>query len=118
MFRATLLILSKVHLNVDQIEPVVWNKTAFDRLVLEQKSKEIIKALVTVHVSAKKMGDIISGKGNGLIILLHGSPGVGKTLTAGNYKFHSYPYSDLINTTRRKVRASEMIHDFQLVLSL
>lgn len=74
----------KVLLNVEQIEPVVWNKTAFERLVLDQKSKELIKALVTVHVSAKKMGDIISGKGNGLIILLHGSPGVGKTLTAGN----------------------------------
>lgn len=28
------------------------------------------------------MGDIIAGKGNGLIILLHGSPGTGKTLTA------------------------------------
>ena len=74
----------KVRLNIEQIEPVVWNKIAFERLVLEQKSKELIKALVTVHVSAKKMGDIISGKGNGLIILLHGSPGVGKTLTAGN----------------------------------
>jgi len=57
---------------------------AFERLVLEEKSKELIKALVTVHVSTNKMSDIISGKGAGLIILLHGSPGTGKTLTAGN----------------------------------
>ncbi|KAI8307240.1 hypothetical protein K4K59_011128 [Colletotrichum sp. SAR11_240] len=28
------------------------------------------------------MDDIITGKGNGLIVLLHGSPGTGKTLTA------------------------------------
>ena len=32
---------------------------------------------------AGKREDIISGKGNGLIMLLHGGPGTGKTLTAG-----------------------------------
>jgi len=79
-----ILTLSKVSLNIETIEPVKWNQMAFDRLVLEDKSKELIKALVTVHVSTNKLGDIISGKGTGLIILLHGSPGVGKTLTAGN----------------------------------
>jgi ATP-dependent Lon protease len=72
-------------LNVSQIEPVIWNKKAFDRLVLDPQSKELIKALVSVHLSTNKMGDIITGKGNGLIILLHGSPGVGKTLTAESY---------------------------------
>ena len=82
--RVEILTLSKVSLNIETIEPVKWNQMAFDRLVLEDKSKELIKALVTVHVSTNKMGDIISGKGTGLIILLHGSPGVGKTLTAGN----------------------------------
>ena len=82
--RVEILTLSKVSLNIETIEPVKWNQMAFDRLVLEEKSKELIKALVTVHVSTNKMGDIISGKGTGLIILLHGSPGVGKTLTAGN----------------------------------
>lgn len=79
-----MLTINKVSLNIEQIEPVKWNHLAFERLVLEEKSKELIKALVTVHVSTNKMGDIISGKGTGLIILLHGSPGVGKTLTAGN----------------------------------
>lgn len=72
-----------VRLNVEQIEDVDWNKKAFERLVLEQKSKDLIEALIKVHVSANRMGDIMSGKGNGLIILLHGSPGTGKTLTAG-----------------------------------
>jgi ATP-dependent Lon protease len=52
--------------------------------VLDKKSKDMIKALVSVHVQSdrKKMHDIIRNKGNGLIILLHGSPGTGKTLTA------------------------------------
>lgn len=37
--------------------------------------------------SAGKMDDIIAGKGNGLIILLHGSPGTGKTLTAERFVY-------------------------------
>ena len=70
-----------------------WNKSAFDRLVLPPQTKDVIKALVTVRTSqrgvkhglglAGKREDIISGKGNGLIMLLHGGPGTGKTLTAG-----------------------------------
>ncbi|KAK6822944.1 hypothetical protein PG987_014489 [Apiospora arundinis] len=62
---------------------VDWNKSAFERLVFDKKTKEMIQALVKVHKSRNKtMDDIIKGKGNGLIVLLHGSPGTGKTLTA------------------------------------
>ncbi|KAK8112173.1 P-loop containing nucleoside triphosphate hydrolase protein [Apiospora kogelbergensis] len=71
-------------LNVDGFLPQVdWNKNAFRQLVLDEKIKEMIHALVDVQTSRDKaMDDIIKGKGNGLIILLHGSPGTGKTLTA------------------------------------
>ncbi|KAI2619518.1 hypothetical protein GGS26DRAFT_572533 [Hypomontagnella submonticulosa] len=71
-----------VNLYVENFRKIDWNKKAFDRLVLEDKLKEMIYALVNVQTSAKKMDDIVTGKGNGLIILLHGSPGTGKTLTA------------------------------------
>ncbi|KXH49268.1 hypothetical protein CNYM01_06984 [Colletotrichum nymphaeae SA-01] len=71
-----------VDLYVKNTHEVDWNYKAFDRLVLDFKIKEMIHALVDVQTSAKKMDDIITGKGNGLIILLHGSPGTGKTLTA------------------------------------
>ncbi|KAI8630484.1 P-loop containing nucleoside triphosphate hydrolase protein [Xylariaceae sp. FL1651] len=71
-----------VSLWVDQFHPIHWNKSAFERLVLEQKTKEMIHALVNVQTSTSNMDDIIVGKGNGLIVLLHGSPGTGKTLTA------------------------------------
>ncbi|KAL0777369.1 hypothetical protein CaCOL14_006887, partial [Colletotrichum acutatum] len=71
-----------VNLNVENTHQVDWNHKAFQRLVLDKKTKEMIHALVNVQTSAKKMDDIITGKGNGLIILLHGSPGTGKTLTA------------------------------------
>lgn len=71
-------------LNVDQIHPVVWNQQAFDSLVLDKdrKTKELITALVSKQISADKSTDVIAGKGNGLILLLHGGPGTGKTLTA------------------------------------
>ncbi|KAH0565969.1 hypothetical protein GP486_000637 [Trichoglossum hirsutum] len=66
----------------EYITPISWNKMAFDRLVLKPEAKELIQALVIVHISSKQSADMIEGKGNGLIILLHGPPGTGKTLTA------------------------------------
>ncbi|KAI1127367.1 P-loop containing nucleoside triphosphate hydrolase protein [Nemania abortiva] len=72
-------------LKAEYISDIDWQTEAFDRLVLDQNKKEIIQALVSVHVSTallKEPYDIIEGKGNSLIVLLHGSPGTGKTLTA------------------------------------
>ncbi|KAJ5672667.1 ATPase AAA-type core [Penicillium longicatenatum] len=69
-------------LNVAKIEKVKWNKKAFDQLVLHSTKKEMIEALVKKHSSTNESVDVIEGKGNGLILLLHGGPGTGKTLTA------------------------------------
>ncbi|KAJ5776578.1 uncharacterized protein N7511_001589 [Penicillium nucicola] len=66
----------------DRISDVVWNKEAFKSLALESKSRDLIQALVTNHIEAEYSADLIAGKGNGLILLLHGGPGTGKTLTA------------------------------------
>lgn len=38
--------------------------------------------MVRIHLSSTASPDMIEGKGKGLIILLHGGPGTGKTLTA------------------------------------
>ena len=70
------------NLYAEYIQPVQWNKLAFDRLVLNPDKKLLIKAMVQEHVQINTSADIIEGKGNGLIILLHGGPGTGKTLTA------------------------------------
>jgi len=81
--------------------------TAFDRLVLEKGHRPMIVSLIAQHFRDKKSTtgqreefDIVKGKGNrvtslqvqtdvdagkGLILLLHGAPGVGKTSTAGSY---------------------------------
>lgn len=65
------------------------DKDGYDRLILRPGHKETVKALVEQHFEAreslndKEQVDLVRGKGKGLIILLHGAPGVGKTSTAG-----------------------------------
>ncbi|CAI6089261.1 unnamed protein product [Clonostachys chloroleuca] len=72
-----------LHLFVDYLSPVTWDNDAFPRLVLPPRNKELVEALVNTHSQSKdSFDDIIRGKGKGLIFLLHGPPGVGKTLTA------------------------------------
>ncbi|KAH6954339.1 P-loop containing nucleoside triphosphate hydrolase protein [Fusarium avenaceum] len=70
------------HLQIDLIQKVDWNKQAFRHLVIDQEIKDIIQALVTSKLQTDQTTDLIQGKGNGLIILLHGGPGTGKTFTA------------------------------------
>ncbi|KAM6484613.1 AAA family ATPase [Trichoderma sp. SZMC 28011] len=71
-----------VTLQIDRIREISWNTKAFESLVLEEKTKRLIHALVSNQIEAEKSTDLISGKGNGLVMLLHGAPGTGKTLTA------------------------------------
>lgn len=68
---------------IDKLSPVDWNPNCFEQLVLPAAQKELVKALVATHVQ-ERLGfdDIVKGKGKGLILVLHGNPGVGKTLTA------------------------------------
>ncbi|KAH6860543.1 P-loop containing nucleoside triphosphate hydrolase protein [Alternaria alternata] len=67
---------------VDQITDINWNKQAFKDLVAEPETKELVQALVMKQINARRSTDFVAGKGNGLIMLLHGAPGTGKTFTA------------------------------------
>jgi hypothetical protein len=71
---------------ISGIHEIEWNEGAFQSLVLPEKQKSIVKALVQSHTSEnahrKNIDDVIQGKGRGLVAVLHGTPGVGKTLTA------------------------------------
>ncbi|KAK5271709.1 hypothetical protein LTR96_003536 [Exophiala xenobiotica] len=69
-------------LEVDRISEVNWNVEAFETLVVERKARNLILALVSNQIATERSTDLIAGKGNGLILLLHGGPGTGKTLTA------------------------------------
>lgn len=77
------------------LSPVHFHTAAFDALVLPPARKRLLRALVASHGPAPQQqrrqqqpnsafaaADVLPGKGEGLIILLYGPPGVGKTLTA------------------------------------
>jgi SpoVK/Ycf46/Vps4 family AAA+-type ATPase len=66
--------------HIKNLVDVVYQKDAFDRLVLEPEKKKIIKSLILYK--SDKFKDFIETKGNGLIFLLYGAPGTGKTLSA------------------------------------
>ncbi|KAK0624894.1 P-loop containing nucleoside triphosphate hydrolase protein [Bombardia bombarda] len=68
---------------VDDVAPIKWNTTCFDDLVLDPAVKKTVRALVSSHSQKRdSFDDIVKGKGQGLVCVLHGPPGVGKTLTA------------------------------------
>jgi hypothetical protein len=68
---------------VDQIIPIKFSDNAFQSLVMPDEKKDLILAFVESQVKHKnEFDDIIEGKGRGMIMLLSGPPGVGKTLTA------------------------------------
>ncbi|RGB42226.1 P-loop containing nucleoside triphosphate hydrolase protein [Rhizophagus diaphanus] len=66
-------------LYIDNLNEISFHDDAFEQLVMDPIKKELISSLVT---SKHEGVDLISGKGGGCIFLLHGPPGVGKTLTA------------------------------------
>ena len=102
-------------LHVDGFQEPVFDRSLFDYLVLKDSTKELIKSLTemyvkdsaaqsreegkyytditTVHRRLKPTrtqpmwsADFVQGKGDSLVFLLHGKPGVGRTYTAGRCK--------------------------------
>jgi hypothetical protein len=100
-------------------------ETAFDRLVLPEGHKSFIVSLVVQHFRNKDRAresrsqevDIVRGKGRfvlatpgtqmfliavlgkGLVLLLHGAPGVGKSTTAGRDCYTSARHSPVFLLT-------------------
>jgi ATP-dependent Lon protease len=80
---------------VNYIQPLEQNHQSFDNLVLKSEHKQLVQSLVKTHSTGMKptsdavgrsenntREDLVRGKGKGVIILLHGVPGVGKSNTA------------------------------------
>lgn len=68
---------------MSRLQRVEWSDEAFKSLVMNSQAKDLIHALVKQHVfTAKTRNDILWRKGGGVIGLLDGNPGCGKTLTA------------------------------------
>lgn len=68
---------------IDDIREVQWNGNPFESLIIGNDQKLLLRALVTSHAFPENARDQVQQKGRGLVILLHGTPGSGKTLTAG-----------------------------------
>lgn len=60
--------------HVDNLVDVDFHKKSFDRLVLRDDYKTILKAMVAQHFTQgqNRFHDLVAGKGQGLNILLHG----------------------------------------------
>ncbi|KAI0451128.1 hypothetical protein F5B21DRAFT_392539 [Xylaria acuta] len=85
-----------VCVDIKNLELTSAKAGVFDTLKIDKRYKAMVKGLVSSHFAKKKLErthfgasrarsqsqDIIQGKGRGLVILLHGVPGVGKTATA------------------------------------
>ena len=69
--------------SIGSVLDIEYNESAFESLVLPEDHKELILALAESQVQHRdSFDDVIQGKGKGMIMLLSGPPGVGKTLTA------------------------------------
>ena len=94
-----------VYLSVDHVHDIEWNNEAFEQLVLPHDYKQLIFAFVESQMNySTDFDDIIRGKGRcstarppfaivllmvffsatgkGIVMLLSGTPGTGKTLTS------------------------------------
>lgn len=67
---------------VDLIRGVEWKGNAWKSLIIPNDEKLILQALITSHIYPESPRDQMQQKGKGLVVLLHGTPGSGKTLTA------------------------------------
>jgi adenylate kinase family enzyme len=62
---------------------IVFSESAFESLVAPPNQKELILAFTrSQRANKERFDDVIQGKGRGILVLLAGPPGVGKTLTA------------------------------------
>lgn len=91
-------------LHLDSLKSIQDKGNRFDALRIPQKHKNSLRAFVSLcdkRSSDYPALDVVSGKGQGMIILLHGKAGVGKTATAeamaADSKRPLYPitYADL-----------------------
>ncbi|KAI1762738.1 hypothetical protein GGR53DRAFT_468083 [Hypoxylon sp. FL1150] len=84
-----------VPVNTNFLKPIRREQGVFENLKILKDYKEIVRGLVASHFQKKSLErryvdmsaegpsqDLIQNKGRGLVVLLHGVPGVGKTATA------------------------------------
>ncbi|KAI0597729.1 hypothetical protein F4775DRAFT_558377 [Biscogniauxia sp. FL1348] len=84
-----------IPVNTNFLKPIRRQPGVFENLKILKDYKDIVRGLVASHFQKKNLErryvdmstegpsqDLIQNKGRGLVVLLHGVPGVGKTATA------------------------------------
>lgn len=66
---------------VNNLSVIKFDDTAFDRVILSDEYKKLVRGLVG-NFYKTECYDFIAGRKKGLVFLLNGNPGTGKTLTA------------------------------------
>jgi hypothetical protein len=84
---------------VDFIQYVDFDDHAFDLLEIDPRSKRVISSIMMHRIFMGPIGDFVKGKGKGMVVLLHGESGVGKTLAAGIMSPIAPPNADSRLTT-------------------
>ncbi|KAI0535672.1 P-loop containing nucleoside triphosphate hydrolase protein [Xylaria digitata] len=96
--------------SVAGIQDVKFNHDAFSHLLLSSDKKKLISSLVIQHGSeVDEFDDYIQGKGKGLIFLLHGPPGVGKTFTAESIADHAQRPLFTVSSDRTMYNLSKLL---------
>lgn len=73
----------EVNFLIEHVKPLSLHGVAFQNLVLPEEQKDLILSFAEQQDGIiHELQDVISGKGQGLLVLLSGPPGTGKTLTA------------------------------------
>ncbi|ORX98026.1 P-loop containing nucleoside triphosphate hydrolase protein [Clohesyomyces aquaticus] len=96
---------------VDNVHEIVWDDRAFDSLVLPPGYKDLILSFTKSQNSTEEQfDDVIEGKGQGIVMLLNGEPGVGKTLTAesGGFPLYIFPVAEHMRVPLYSMSAAQL----------
>jgi len=105
--------------SIDLIKPVVFNTEAFKSLLIPARQKSLVHSLVKTHVGGNdEFDDMIAGKGKGLVFVLHGCPGVGKTFTAESVADHIERPLYILNSGELGIQPKEVEDNLNKALML
>ncbi|KAG1892084.1 P-loop containing nucleoside triphosphate hydrolase protein, partial [Suillus subluteus] len=108
--------------HVENIDDIRFDEKAWDHLVVDDDVKSLIRGLVdvtkNVNTSQHLISDVITGKGGGLIALLHGPPGTGKTLTAEAVAEHLQRPLYIVSSPELSTEPSKLESNLSEILKL
>ncbi|KAF8603610.1 P-loop containing nucleoside triphosphate hydrolase protein [Ceratobasidium sp. AG-I] len=105
---------------VENMSEIAFDELAFDQLVLRKEYKKMIKALVETH-SGHGNGlakDLVAGKGGGMVMVLHGKPGTGKTLTAEAISEHLKCPLYIVSSGELGIQAAQLERQLNDILEM